>query len=200
MLFTLRMLTINHLSQRLVHRQRQDILIDFRTILYLFTEKRILLEKLGFTQRVSRDIVQSQRQFLIYMIVIMLLLFQVIQFFAGHHLLHQFNSRIVLTGIFLTFRFHYHFVQSIFRRIKFYDQFICPIVNGDFLGIISHRGESQFLPFRELVYLETTIHIGDSTHSFTFIKHICIHNGFARLGILQNAIDLCQNLVETHPN
>ena len=198
MLLTLRIFAIDNLSQRLVHRQRKDVLVDFRTILHLLAEERILLEELGFTQGVGRDVIQGQRQFLIYIIVIMILLLQVVQFLAGHHLLHQLHRRIVLSRIALTLWLDHHFIQQIVRRGHFYRQLLGVLVNRHSLGVISHRRKGQCLPFRKLIHLKTAIDIRDGSYPFTFIKDIGIRNGLAGLCILQNAIDLSKELVESH--
>ena len=96
MLLALRILAVDNLRQCLVHRKREDVLVNLRTIFHLLTEERILLKEFGFAKRVGRNVIQSQRQLLIYIIIIVVLLLEVVQFLTGHHFFHQFHGRVVL--------------------------------------------------------------------------------------------------------
>ena len=193
-LFAFRLFTENGLSQGFIHRQRQNVLVSLRTILHLFAKEWILLEKFGFAQRVGCNVIQSQRQFLIDVVAIIVFLLQVVQLLGRHHFLHQLYCRIILTRILFALRPYHYLVQGMVHHFQRNIQILSLRSNWNSFGCISYGRKGQFFPFHHFIHLESAVNIRDTAYTFTFVENIHKRNGFTSVFILYNSLNLGKRL------
>ena len=87
------------------------------------------------------------------------------------HLLHQFHCRMILTGVFLSFGLHHHFVQHDIIRSHPHIQVLGDA--GNYIHhfcYISHRRKGEFIPAFTGFDLIISIIIGNTSYAFSFIK------------------------------
>ena len=112
------MLAVYLLSDSLIHRNRQDEFAVVFAFLHLILEPRFLFH-LGVLKFLGSDIIECKGEFLIFVILIIVAVVEVGAFLRLHHLLHQFDGRIVFPAISFPFRFYYDFLQGLGVWLKF---------------------------------------------------------------------------------
>ena len=89
----------------------------------------------------------------------------------SNHFLHQFHSRVILTGVLLSFGLHHHFVQHDIVRPHPHIQVLGD--TGDYIHYfcyIPHCRKGEFIPAFTGFDLIMSIIIGNASYAFSFIK------------------------------
>ena len=119
----MRVLAVHLFRNGLVYRYRKNLLACNIARLHLIAEERILLEYPRFLQRIGSNVIGSQRNLLIFVIVIIIIQIEVGTFFRSHHLTHQLYRRIILTRVFLFLWLNNNLLQHLVGRLHAYVQF-----------------------------------------------------------------------------
>ena len=106
------MLAVDLLRDGLIHTDGQNEFAVVFAFLHLVLEPRFFLH-LGLFEFFGSDIVECESEFLVFVILIVVAVVEVGAFLRLHHLLHQFDGRIVFPAISFPFRFYYDFLQGL---------------------------------------------------------------------------------------
>ena len=189
----MRVLTIYFFRNGLVYRYRKNLLSRNVARLHLIAEERILLEYPRFLQRVGSDVIGSQRNLLILVIMIIIIQIEVGTLFRCHHLTHQLYRRIILTRVFLFLWLNDDLLQHLVGRPHAYVQFAGLGRHREHLSIITHHRESQSGPSRSIFNGILTVDISNGTYTLTVVIHIKIRNRLARISINYHTMDLSRH-------
>ena len=138
-----RFLTIDLLRDRLIDRDRKDELVVVRTGLHL-VDKPLLLLILGTIQDLWSNIIDSKRQFLIFVILIEVVVVEISLLLGSYHLLHHLYSRIVLTAVTSTLGLHGDLLQQ--RVIGLELDVVCTLytmIHHHSCGNVTHGTEGK---------------------------------------------------------
>ena len=108
------------------------------------------------------DIVQCQSQLLVFLILIVVALFQVGLLFLGDNFLHQLHGRVVLTAVTGTFLLNRNLLQCLGVLAQRNKQLICFICNVYGLALIAHNADYQ-LATLDATNGEAALQVGDGS-------------------------------------
>ena len=103
-------LTVYNLRDGLIHADGKDHLVVVFADLYLIHQPRGAGEWFFF-QTFRSEVISSQRQFLVFVVLIEVVVREIAEFLGSNHLLHQFYSGVVLSAIAASFSGDGHLCQ-----------------------------------------------------------------------------------------
>ena len=116
-LLVVRVLSVDFLRDSLVYRDGENEFVVVGTTLNLVNEPLFLLE-LRRVQQLWGYFVECQRQFLVLVVLVEVMVVKVGLLLVLHDLLHQFYGRVVLAAVSRAFRLHGHFLQCPCVRLQ----------------------------------------------------------------------------------
>ena len=142
-LLVMRFLPVDLLRDRLIDRYGENQFVVIRTRLHLIDEP-LFLFVFRVLHHLLRDLVEGQRQLLVFVILVEVMVVEVGFLLGLDDLLHHLHRRVVLPTVSSAFRFHRHFLQD--RIICFHADGIMTfhvVVDHDDSRHISHGTECQ---------------------------------------------------------
>ena len=137
---------VNLLLHRLVNAHGQYQLTRLLVFLHLIDEPRIF-GIFRVLQHFRLDVVQGQRQFLIFLVLIVVPLAEVGFLLMVYHLFHQLHGRIVLTTVARTFLLDGKLLQHLHVLSHGHEEFLCIVAYLKGASLIAHRTDLQFATF-----------------------------------------------------
>ena len=110
-LLIMRVFTVELLRDGLIHTDRKDQFVVILTHLHLIDEPLMFL-KHATLQVIGLDVVKTQGDLLVVVILVEIVILQVGPFLGGDHLTHELHGRVVLTAVLRGFlRTHIHLID-----------------------------------------------------------------------------------------
>ena len=119
--------------------------------------------ELAFFKNFRGDIGKGEVQLIVLLYLKIVVLFEVLVFLGGYHLLHQFHRRIVLPAVFGLLSHHLCLSETEVKGLE-PDVEGCPCRRLYGTCLVSHTRNSEF-PARPVGYAEVSVDIG--LHTFT---------------------------------
>ena len=95
-------------------------------------------------QQFGLHVVQSQRQFLVFLILVEVAVRQISTFLLGYDVPHQGYGRVVFTTVAGALLLHRHLLQCLGVRLQRYKKLVGVVTDVHRLGLIAYSTESQF--------------------------------------------------------
>ena len=190
-LLVVRLLAVNLLRDGLIDRYRQNELVVVRTSLHL-VDQPLLLLIFRTIQDGWSNLIDSEGQFLIFVILIVVVVVEISLLLGSNHLLHHLDSRVILTTITPTLSLHGDFLQQGIIGFELdvvgtLDTMIHHHSRGDIAD--SAEGEHPSLMTGDGIM---ALDIGDNAEVVPLILHRGKGNGLTRLRISDGT---CEHLL-----
>ena len=182
------LLAVYLLRYGLVDTHRQDHLVVVGTHLHL-VDIPFLLFALRVLQRFRLDVVQGQRQLLILVVLVEVVVGQVGEFLGSDHLLHHLHGRIVLAAVSAFLGTHLHLLEHPVVRLQLHEVVALHVaVHHRGVSHVAHGTEGQHPPVVAR-YLVVAVDVGSHADVVPLVLHAGKGDSLPRLGIRHATAD-----------
>ena len=172
-----------------VYRDWQNELMIIGTRLHLVGEP-LLFGKEATVDVGLLNIVHRQRNLLILVVLVEIMIGQIRFLLRSNHPFHQFHCRIILAAITIALGSHHHFFQRARVGLELHGHRKGRIrLHGELFALITHRTNGEYPPLM-MLNRETSLCIAAHGHVVPFIGSAGISNRIARQYIGHYACDL----------